>query len=116
VLADGAGNVYVAGTNFCVFPWDDIQNYQPCVIKAFVRSYDSLGELEWERTLGENESSKSHPGWCEAYDIALDDAGSLFVAGAFYGVVDLAPGSDGDHHLAMNRWDAFLLKTPLPPQ
>ena len=88
---DIAGNLYVVGSTSSALPGQTSLGSRD----AFVRKYNSDGEELWTRQFGTQ-------AWDEAWDVAVDDAGNLYVVGWTLGALP------GQSHLG--RGDAYLRK------
>ncbi|TVR97545.1 MAG: hypothetical protein EA416_00535 [Trueperaceae bacterium] len=81
VATDATGNVYVAG-----FTQGALEGANSGMEDAFVRSYDGDGGLRWTRQFGTGSGT-------EAFGVAADPTGNVYVAGATGG--DLEGGGAG---------------------
>jgi hypothetical protein len=98
VAVDGSGNVYVTGgTNSGLDGETNAGGYD-----AFLVKYDSLGTRQWTKLLGHNGGSANAAGNEEAYGIAVDGSGNIYVAGYTTGALDGKINAGG--------YDAFLAK------
>jgi len=97
VDTDASGNVYVTGT----YRAESLTSFD---MFAFLRKFDSSGNLLWERTWGG--TKKYNEGW----SVVVDASGNAYVTGDFEGTVDFYPGSGVDNHTANGSLDAFLSK------
>lgn len=93
VAVDGAGNVLVAGDTDEILP--DQINFGD--MDAFVRKYDSNGNLLWTRQFGTIHHDS-------ATDVAVDGAGNVFVVGYTTGV--LHPGGTLDAEGFVRKYDS----------
>ncbi len=98
VVTDNGGNVYVAGgfagtADFDPGPDWDLQTWDGG--GAFLSKYSSSGEYQWALTWG----GLAWPQTALAHGVAMDSSGYLYVAGEYYGTVDLdpGPGNEPDH-------------------
>jgi len=94
VAADGAGNVYAAGTTNGALPGQAaVGNFD-----AFVRKYDPDGRELWTRQFGT-------PGSDNAGGVAADRAGNVYVAGETFGTLpgQTGAGADDLRHQAGRR-------------
>ena len=86
VAADSEGNVYVTGTytgNVDFDPGDGTFNLNS--IGAFILKLSASGALIWAKQMAGNDLTAG-------LEIALDDAGNIYVAGRFEGTTDFDPG------------------------
>lgn len=86
---DSSGNVYVAGTTEGTLPSSTNSGGQD----NFVAKYDKSGALQWRRQFGTSDDDI-------IFDIAVDDSGNYYVAGATISEVDyslsgISGGIDG---------------------
>lgn len=107
VAVDGSGNVYVTGQfaedmDFDPGPLPDYRSSSG-YYDVFVTKFDSLGNYLWARAWGGS-------GDDEAYGIATDESGNVYVAGSFEDMVDFDPGSGSHVITAEGSSDAFLSK------
>ncbi len=109
LLADAAGNVYVAGV------FDGTNDFDPGPgvynltssggADIFIMKLDVAGNLVWVKQIG------SSTGDDIASSIAFDAAGDLFITGGFAGTVDFDPGASVYSLTAPGYFpDAFILK------
>ena len=107
VAADNSGNVYVTGrfTETADFdPGIGVDNHTSNGDHdIFLSKFDSSGNYLWAKTWGGS-------GEDTGYRIAMDESGSVYVAGIFADTVDFDPGSGGDYHTSNGLQDVFLSK------
>jgi hypothetical protein len=84
VGADVSGNVYVAGNTGGALEASNAGSYD-----AFVRSYDSDGNLRWTRQFGTSDFDY-------AGRIAVDANGDVYAAGVTFGALEGSNAGDGD--------------------
>jgi|GEM_PF-2098093 len=83
VVVDDAGNVYVGGFGVNLVSGTSSTDWR--IVK-----YNSNGDVQWETTY-----DGAHGGADRIYDMALDSAGDLYVAGTGYGLAFQGSGTDG---------------------
>ncbi len=71
--------------------------------RLFASKLTSSGNFVWADGFGGT-------GWDFAGDIALDDAGDVYVTGGFYGIADFDPGAWTYNLTSTGQKDAFVLK------
>lgn len=78
IAVDGSGNVYVTGLfqNTASFPGTNLSSSGASDV--FIAKYNTQGTLLWARKAGGN-------GYDEAYALAIDGAGQVYITGAFEG-------------------------------
>jgi hypothetical protein len=70
----------------------------------FVAKYSADDRLMWVRTVGGSGEDKAN-------DLAVDDAGNVYVTGSFRSTVDFDPNFYArDYHIAKGNTDIFLMK------
>ena len=79
VAVDGAGSVFVAGTQA---RWDG----RSSVDEGFLRRYDAEGGLQWERLMQGSGLLSVHP-WVTVSGVAVDTAGNASVVGSGRGFI-----------------------------
>ncbi len=104
---DNEGNVYVCGQ----FSGD--VDFDPGLgitlesagsgADAFILKLNSLGDLQWVKTFGGNET-------VAAISISLDSFGNIFVTGIFQGTTDLDPNDDILSFTSEGVQDCFIQK------
>jgi hypothetical protein len=86
VSSDDAGNVYVTGAT-----WGDLEGSGAGDDDAFLRKYDSSGNVQWTSQLGS-------ASWDGSFGVSLDGLGNLYISGytSFDGILGpTAGGYDG---------------------
>lgn len=108
VVSDDAGNTYIAfefskGISFD--PPDDTQtaNSLSNSTDLAIARYDSVGALEWYRTIGVDGSTDI------SYGFGITPGNKLVLVGRFDGTMDFDPGP-GDQSVTSNGVDIFILK------
>jgi hypothetical protein len=112
VAVDSAGNIYVLGHYRLLIDFDPGPGEYNCY---GWHEYDSLskfnanGVFQWACSWG------FVSGTNEAYSLALDNFGNIYVTGVFQGIVDFDPGPGVDEHAStteegLYRPDIFLSK------
>src|SRR6202000_235771 len=94
-VADGNGNVYVAGNATGDFGNQINQGDQD----TYLTKYDSAGNVVWTQMLGS-------AGTASAYSLALDPKGGVVVAGSTTGQVMTTAVSDGNNDSFVAQYDA----------
>ena len=93
VVVDGSGSIYVSGYTDAAF-----EGYvNPGGRDAFIRKYDSDGNVVWTRQFGSGSAAGGQPN-DKALDIGLDSGGNIYVSGSTSGVFDgqsSGGGNDG---------------------
>lgn len=97
---DGTGNVYVAGATNSELG----ETYDGGFHDPFVAKYNTDGDRVWIRQDGTAGSD-------EAYGIALDGEGGLYISGNIEGTVDLIPSSKGSTFVTKYDLDGNLAWT-----
>ncbi len=94
VVADGLGNVYVAGVAYGTLPGQTSAGGGD----SFVRKYDATGNILWTRQFGNSTGDV-------AYSVAADGLGNVYVAGHTQGTL---PGqtSAGSSDAFVRKYDA----------
>jgi Beta-propeller repeat. len=92
VATDDAGNIYLAG-----WTYGDLAGPNQGDLDAWVAKYDATGQLRWKRQLGSSDME-------QAYGVATDTAGNVYVAGYTYGALFAPKQGYGDAWLA--KYDA----------
>ena len=105
VVTDGAGNVYVTGGFVGIVDFDrrgrgDIRVGQG-FSDIFVTKRAPDGGYQWTRTIGGTAIEA-------AFGIALNDLGSLVIAGNYSGTVDFDFGEGVDQHTSNGGRDVFV--------
>ncbi|MSR56778.1 MAG: hypothetical protein EXS05_03795 [Planctomycetaceae bacterium] len=105
VALDGSGNVIVGGYyNYSVdFNPGAGTTTLPTSGRGFITKLNSSGGLVWARALEANDTTF-------VYGLDVDAAGSIYATGAFFGTVDLDPGSGVDSRTTAGGPDIFVLK------
>jgi hypothetical protein len=70
---------------------------------GFVFRLDTAGNLTWAKAIGGSSYE-------ESYDIAVDNAGSVYLAGFFWSTADFDPGANVVNLTSFGASDAFILK------
>ncbi len=109
VAVDGLNNVYVAGRTASV-NCDFNPGGTPDILStnggldAFLSKFDSNGNFQWARTWGGSGND-------DARGLAVDLAGTVYVAGVFSDTIDFDPGSSGvDNHSSNGLQEAYFSK------
>ena len=107
LTVDAAGNVYTTGIfngTIDFDPGSSIFNFTGLGNDdMFVSKLDANGSFIWAKQIGGTF-------WESGYSIAADNAGSLFLTGYFYGLVDFDPGPAIFTLNAIASSDIFILK------
>ena len=106
VTIDETGNIYISGTfvdsvNFDNGPGSFYQ-YSYGLFDFFILKLDSLGNFRWVKTLG-------GAGLDNAYSLAVNNKGDLFVTGEFSESVDFDPGAGVEIRISSGYEDIFLV-------
>jgi len=107
---DSGGNIvvtgYFRGTNVDFDPGEGPlerdQHSSAGSYDAFVSKFDQSGEFIWADTFGGPEEEN-------AFDVATDQFGNIYVTGSFMGTSDFDPGDSEDGHTASGLTDIFLV-------
>jgi len=84
VTVDGSGNVYVAGITYGA-----LEGPNAGLSDAFVRKLDPSGATLWTRQFGTSSDD-------QAFGVAVDGSGNVYVVGVTYGALEVANGGVGD--------------------
>jgi hypothetical protein len=108
VAVDSSGNVYFTGSYAGTVDFDPgpgVDNHTALGdTDAFLVKLDSSGNFIYAKTWG-------GPSLEAAISVAVSAAGSVYVAGFFYGTVDLDPGPGASSHTASGNFpDVYLSK------
>ncbi len=110
VAVDTAGNVYITGRfNSASIDFDPggSGGTLTCVggYDAFIAKYDVNGNHLWTKSIGGSGSRD------EAYGIAVDAAGNVYITGRFNSTsIDFNPGGSGGTLTRVGGYDAFIAK------
>ena len=108
IAQDALGNVFVVGSFFGIGDFDPgpgTVTLVPGNGACFIASYDADGNYRFAFNVGNGSTSNSSE---RCRDVEVDDAGNLYVTGAFDGTVDFDP-TDGELLLQSNGgFDAFV--------
>jgi len=107
VCLDRSGNTYVTGS------FEGSADFDPGVGEethqavgdsdAYVSKFDSSLAHHWAGTWGGED-------WDEAFGVAADRSGSIFIVGRFDGTTDLCPGPRTRQFTSQGDLDSYLLK------
>jgi hypothetical protein len=102
VAVDQSGNAYMAGRIWVPYPGYEISGNDD----AFLIKYDASGNEQWDRQFGYHgtepiSDEREHPRIDEAYSIAVDEYGSIYVSGWTYG----APSYELVKHAFLRKFD-----------
>lgn len=113
VAAGSTGNIYVAGSYKETVDFDPGLGVESRTSKlnalgypspdVFLSCFDSTGIFQWVRVWGGNAGETG-------FEIEIDDAGNIYVAGFFMSTVDFDPGPGSDSKTAMGMGDIYLSK------
>ena len=107
VAVDQSGNVYVTGAFMGEVDFDpsaDTDRHTAVGFQdIFVTKFAADGSYGWTRTMGG--SSFEYPA-----DMAIDDAGNIYVVGDFMGTVDFDPSAATDERSSQGDYDVFVTK------
>ena len=112
IVVDDAGNVYVTGTVLSIAgdtvdfdPGPGVVEHTPDGIDTYLVSYDADGDFRFVTTLG-------GPGLNDVYgtNLAFGDAGEIYLAGYFDGVIDFDPGPGTEGRTSNGQFDAFVAR------
>jgi len=108
VAVDDSGSVYVAGEFYDTVDFDPGPGVDEHSSNGgwdvFLSKFDSGGDFQWARTWG------GLGGYNRGHGVAVNDSGSVYVAGEFYDTVDFDPGPGVDEHSSNGSGDVFLSK------
>lgn len=106
VMADPAGNIYVAGIFFGAGvdfdPGPGVTTLPGPGVARFICKYDTDGDLLWARQLDTNLSG--------AMDMALAPNNDLYITAGFTGTIDFDPGASTFNMSSAGGVDIFILK------
>jgi hypothetical protein len=107
ITLDGSGNIYLVGC------FSDTVDFDPGVgvdahisngdYDAYLSKFDSSGAFLWGESWGGTAGDN-------AFAIAEDGSGNVYVAGCFSLTVDFDPGLNVDSRVSNGNYDAFLSK------
>ena len=108
IAVDALGNVYVTGQ------FAGTVYFDPSVNKAklsstnggydvFIAKYNDLGNYMWAKKIGGTSTDN-------AYSLALDTFGNVYVTGNFWGTADFDPSSNVANLTATGDYDIFIAK------
>jgi len=108
ITLDDSGDIYLAGTFGGTVDFDPGPGPVPVTAEgatdAYVSKFDSDGNFLWVQTWG-----GYHPD--NAYGVAVDSAGDIYITGEFAAYVDFDPGPGEEiHGPGNNYFDVFLNK------
>jgi hypothetical protein len=107
ITSDSSGNSYVAGYFLGTTDFDPgagtVEFTSAGTEDVFVAKYDIDGGLVWAKQIG-------GVGDDDAYSIAYDSLGGIYVSGYFTGAVDFNPGVGVNTLTATGDYDSFILK------
>lgn len=103
---DATENVYVVGSFLGEIDFDPgaglAQKYAPFASHAFIVKLNHLGHFRWVKTFGENMYGE------EAYAVAIDPLGKIYITGVFAGSVDFNP-NEANYFLSTNAYNACFV-------
>lgn len=107
ILIDNAGNIYAFGVfrdSSDFNPGTGIYTLSsfPGVYNSYILKLDNNGDFLWAKKIFGNNQ--------EAAAMALDNTGSIYLAGDFSGTCDFDPGDDTISVSAVGSYDIFILK------
>lgn len=106
---DADGNIFIAGY------FSDQVDFDPGAgstllttagnYDAFIVKFDSNGNFVWGNKIGSTLGDYAH-------DVAIDDAGNVYITGIFGGTVDFDPGAGTSNLTSVNNssYESFILK------
>jgi len=108
LAVNSLGYVYVTGyfRKHCDFdpgPGEDFRDSASYYEDGFLSKFDFSGNYQWARTWGSVDFDKG-------YSVCVDNVGSVYVAGYFFGTVDFDPGSSVENHASHGNADISLCK------
>jgi len=107
IAADSAGNIYATGAYSGTVDFDPGSGTDEHTSNGnndiFLSKFGSSGDFQWARTWGAS-------GPDQAYGVAADGSGNIYVAGGFTGTVDFDPDSGTDVHTSNGFDEIFLSK------
>ena len=106
LTVDNIGNVYITGSYSGMVDFDpgvDVYNLNSFNKDIYVLKLDTYGDFIWAKSMEGGNSDRG-------ISIALDEDGSVYITGVFYGTVDFNPNIQ-THYLTSNgETDIFLTR------
>lgn len=103
---DALGNIYATGSFLGQIDFDPgagiAQKNATSVQHAFIVKLNQLGHFRWVKTFGENLYGE------EAYAVAIDPLGKIYITGVFAGSVDCNP-DEASYYLTTNAYHACFV-------
>ena len=107
VTSDPNGNAIVVGTFGGTGDFNDGAGTDTHsslgAMDVFVAKYDANGTFQWAKTFGGT-------GQDQAYNVATDADGNIFVIGTYTGTVDFDPGTGTTNLTSKGGYDGFIIK------
>ena len=109
VAVDNTGNIYITGSFGVTVDFDPgsgVDSHSAPGGNVFLSKFNESGQFLWTRTWGGDGNYLGDDAWA----LAIDDLGNVYVTGSFEGIGDFNPGTDVDEHESNGKIDIFLSK------